>query len=66
LNYPDVFDVQRVGTYPEFANAGPGAEAPLALVLQREYLGEPQPGQFMHVRKERITEWRLEFLRGLA
>jgi len=40
-----------------FARDTPGAEAPLALVLQREYLDEPTPGEFRHVREERITEW---------
>jgi putative acetyltransferase len=34
-----------------------GAEQPIALVLQREYIDEPEPGQYVHVRKERITEW---------
>jgi hypothetical protein len=39
-----------------------GAEKPLALILQREYIGEPRPGQYVHVKKERIAEWRVEFL----
>lgn len=45
-----------------FAEATAGAEEPLALILQREYLEEPKPGEFIHVRKERITEWPVEFL----
>ena len=39
-------------TYEEavaFAAATKGAEAPLALVLQREYIGEPHPGCYVHV-----------------
>lgn len=54
------------GTYAEaleFSTQTPGAEAPLALILQREYLDEPQPGQYVHVAQERITEWPVEFLR---
>jgi putative acetyltransferase len=45
-----------------FADANPGTEAPLALVLQREYIDEPEPGDYRHVREERITEWPVEFL----
>ena len=53
-------------TYAEalaFAQTTAGAEEPLALILQREYLAEPNPGEFLHVRQERITEWPVEFLR---
>lgn len=39
-----------------------GSSEPLALILQREYLDEPTPGHFVHVRTERTTEWPLEFL----
>ena len=45
-----------------YARQAVGAEEPLALVLQREYIDEPEPGQFVHVRDERITEWPVEFL----
>lgn len=47
----------------EFAARTPGSDLPLALVLQKEYLDEPEPGQFVHVRTERIAEWPPEFLR---
>lgn len=40
-----------------------GAEQPLALVRQAEYIDEPEPGQYTHVKEERITEWPPEFLR---
>jgi putative acetyltransferase len=40
-----------------------GAEEPLALVLQREYIDEPEDGRYVHVKKQRITEWPVEFLR---
>jgi hypothetical protein len=46
----------------EFARTNPGTEDPLALVLQREYIEENEPGQFVHVREERITEWPVAFL----
>jgi putative acetyltransferase len=46
----------------EFSNQTVGAEEPLALVLQREYIAEPEPGQYIHVREERIAEWPVEFL----
>lgn len=52
-------------TYPEalsFSRVTPGAEAPLALILQREYISEPEPGAYQHIRKERLTEWPVEFL----
>lgn len=41
----------------------PCAEAPLALVLQREHIDEPEPGQYVHVIAERTVEWPVEFLR---
>lgn len=46
-----------------FSRKEDGAQAPLALVLQREYLDEPVPGQFVHVKKPRRAEWPVEFLR---
>lgn len=46
----------------EFAEATPGAEEPLALILQREYIDEAEPGQYRHVRAPRLTEWHVEFL----
>jgi hypothetical protein len=46
----------------EFSNATQGAEDPLALVLQREYIDEPEPGEYLHIREERVTEWPVKFL----
>ena len=46
----------------EFAGTTVGAEEPLALVLQREYIEEPESGVYVHVKKRRVTEWPLEFL----
>jgi hypothetical protein len=47
----------------EFSQATPGAERPLALIRQLEYISEPEPGRFVHVKKPRIAEWPVEFLR---
>lgn len=41
-----------------------GFQPPVALVLQTEYVDEPTPGVFEHVKQERITEWRPEWLSG--
>lgn len=46
----------------DFASETSGAEEPLALVLQREYIDEPSLGDYRHVREERLTEWPVEFL----
>lgn len=45
-----------------FSETTAGAEAPLALILQREYLDEPSPGHYRHVVDERVAEWPLPFL----
>jgi putative acetyltransferase len=47
----------------EFAARTTGAEEPLALVLQEEYIDEPEPGRYEHVKERRLTEWPVEFLR---
>lgn len=39
-----------------------GAESPLALVLQKEYVEEAEEGVLTHVRQERLTEWPVDFL----
>jgi hypothetical protein len=53
-------------TYAEalaFSRRTEGAEAPLALIRQLEYIDEPNPGEYRHVKELRITEWPVEFLR---
>src|SRR5687767_15261751 len=40
-----------------FSRRTPGAEEPLALVVQEEYIDEPEAGQYRHVKKQRVTEW---------
>ena len=54
------------GTYDEalaFSEKTVGAESPLALIRQLEYISEQEPGVYAHVREERVTEWPVEFLR---
>jgi len=45
-----------------FFKATPGAEEPLALVRQLEWIDEPEDGHLTHERGERITEWQVEWL----
>jgi hypothetical protein len=45
-----------------FSLATPGAEQPLALIRQDEYIDESEVGHYVHVRAVRITEWPVEFL----
>lgn len=42
----------------------PGAEEPLVLVLQREWIGEPEHGHFIPEKGERVTEWQVKWLPG--
>jgi hypothetical protein len=46
-----------------FSRATKGAELPLALIRQDEYIDEPAVGFYVHVREVRITEWAVEHLR---
>ena len=46
-----------------FSESMQGAEEPLALILQREHINELQPGEYVHVTKERVAEWAVEFLK---
>lgn len=45
-----------------FAKHTPGSEAPIALILQEEYIDEPSPGRYLHIKKKRIAEWPVTFL----
>jgi hypothetical protein len=52
-------------TYDEalaFVESAKGAETPIALVLQEEYIDEPEPCLLVHVKKPRMTEWPVHFL----
>ncbi len=46
----------------EFSKTMAGAEQPLALILQEEYIGEPAMGEYVHMKEQRMTEWPIEFL----
>lgn len=48
----------------ECSNDIPGAEEPLALILQREYIDEPSTGQYKHVKEERSQNGQYNFLSG--
>lgn len=45
-----------------FSEATKGAEEPLALILQEEYIDGAEPGQYVHVKQQRVTEWPVVFL----
>jgi putative acetyltransferase len=52
-------------TYPDalaFSEHTKGAEEPIALILQEEYIDEPEPGTYVHMKERRVTEWPVEFL----
>jgi putative acetyltransferase len=46
----------------QFSQKNQGSEEPLALILQEEYISEPEPGNYIHVKERRMTEWPVEFL----
>lgn len=45
-----------------FAAETVGAQEPLALILQEEFIDEDAPGNYVHVKQRRVTEWPVEFL----
>jgi len=47
----------------EFSKTTFGAQEPLALVLQEEYIDEPEMGKYEHIKEQRITEWPIHFLK---
>ena len=52
-------------TYEEakhFSEKTDRAEEPLVLVIQHEHINEPEPGVYEHVKGDRLTEWRVEWL----
>ena len=46
----------------EFYEMTMGAEEPIALILQKEYIDEPMEGKYEHIKNSRMTEWNVEFL----
>ncbi len=66
---PDEFDGEdyyyAFASYDEalaFAEHSEGAEQPLVLIRQWEWINEPSPNEFIHEKGERIAEWRVEWL----
>ena len=66
---PDVADgsdyYYPFATYEEaltFSQETLGAEEPLALIVQEEYIDEPEPGKYVHVKERRVAEWPVSFL----
>ena len=39
-----------------------GANEPLALIIQHEYIDESEEGEYVHKKEQRIAEWPIEFL----
>jgi hypothetical protein len=69
LGAPDLAEgsdyFRAFATYPKalaFALRTKGADEPLALIRQREFIEEPEPGSYEHIKKSRVTEWRVEWL----
>jgi hypothetical protein len=46
----------------EFSENNEGTEEPLALILQEEFIEEPEAGHYVHVKDRRFTEWPARFL----
>lgn len=46
----------------EFSKDNKGAENPIALILQKEYISEPETNVYIHIKQARITEWPVDFL----
>lgn len=47
----------------EFSKKSSGAETPLVLVRQFEWIDEPKEGQYVPKKGERITEWQVAWLK---
>jgi putative acetyltransferase len=47
-----------------FAASAPGAETPIVLVRQRQWIDEPRAGHYLPKRGERVTEWQVRWLSG--
>jgi len=59
-DYYYVFEVYEEAL--RFFEGNDGTEEPVALVLQEEYIAEEEPGKFIHINEQRLTEWPVEFL----
>jgi putative acetyltransferase len=48
----------------ELSKTSKGAEEPLVLVRQYEWIDEPEPGHYQAEKGNRITEWQVAWLEG--
>jgi hypothetical protein len=48
----------------ELSKSKKGAEEPLVLVRQTEWIDEPKPGHYVPEKGNRITEWQVKWLYG--
>lgn len=48
----------------ELSKASRGAEEPLVLVRQYEWINEREPGHYQAKKGNRVTEWQVEWLEG--
>lgn len=48
----------------DLSKVSKGAEEPVVLVRQYEWINEPEPGHFQAEKGNRITEWRVQWLDG--
>ncbi|MTB49891.1 GCN5 family acetyltransferase [Lewinella sp. W8] len=46
----------------KYSDNQPGTEEPIALIRQKEFIDEPEKGKYIHRVKERIAEWKVEWL----
>ncbi|MBA2612674.1 MAG: GCN5 family acetyltransferase [Bacteroidetes bacterium] len=46
----------------KYAENTDGSEDPCVLILQKEYIDEPEDGVFVKIKKRRITEWLVPWL----
>ena len=54
-------------TYEEalsYSKKTKGAEEPLVLIRQKEWISEPKPKLYIHMKETRLTEWKVEWLEG--
>lgn len=56
------FAFDNFGAALVFSEQKVGAALPIALILQREYIDEPEPGHYLHIKEERIAEWPTDLL----
>lgn len=47
-----------------FSEENQGADEPLVLIFQKEWINEPQPGKYIHLKGKRYAEWQVEWLKS--